>query len=154
MHTDVTTKYLGLELRSPLVVGACPLTLMPETVRELTIAGAGAVVLPSLLQEQVVRRMMDRGSEPSGDERRVEAAGTAMREDNYNGGVDAYLRTISLLKRHTGIPIIAKHRQPTPLASRRCVSASNRCNRFSCMVRVSATRRRFSASRSVRITRP
>ena len=107
MHTDVTTNYLGLHLRSPLVVGACPLTLNPETVRELTIAGAGAVVLPSLLQEQIVREMIAKGDQPTDSEQRVEEAGAAGREDSYNGGLDWYLNTIALLKHHTGVPIIA-----------------------------------------------
>ena len=107
MHTDVTTNFMGLKLRSPLIVGSCPWTLKPEAVRELTIAGAGAVVLPSMLEEQIVREMVDRGVEPSLAERRVEAAGTPKLEDIYNGGVDGYLRTLGMLKKCTGIPIIA-----------------------------------------------
>jgi dihydroorotate dehydrogenase (fumarate) len=83
------------------------MTIVPETVRDLTISGAGAIVLPSLLEEQVVRRMIDRGNQPSEAERRVEAAGAAACEDSYNGGIDAYLSSISLLKHYTGIPIIA-----------------------------------------------
>lgn len=45
--------YLGLQLSSPVVVGSCPLTIAPEAVRQLVAAGAGAIVLPSVLQEQV-----------------------------------------------------------------------------------------------------
>ncbi len=54
MTIDLATKYLGLELRSPILVGSCPLTTMPEAVRQFVQAGAGAIVLPSLLQEQIV----------------------------------------------------------------------------------------------------
>ncbi len=107
MHTDVTTTYLGLSLTSPLIVGACPLTLKPESVREMAVAGAGAVVLPSLLEEQIVRKMMDRGDHFSATEKEVEQSGLPLREDGYNGGVDSYLRTVSMLKRSTGIPVIA-----------------------------------------------
>ncbi|MGI9474569.1 MAG: dihydroorotate dehydrogenase [Rubripirellula sp.] len=107
MHTDVTTSYLGMRLRSPLIVGACPLTLRPENVREFTIAGAGAVVLPSLLEEQVVRQMLERGERPSPAEERIEASSLATTDNSYNGGIDTYLQTIALLKQHTGIPIIA-----------------------------------------------
>ena len=54
MRPEITTEYLGLQLSSPIVVGACPLSLNRETVRQLAIAGAGAVVLPSLFEEQIV----------------------------------------------------------------------------------------------------
>ena len=107
MHTDVTTTYMGMRLRSPLIVGSCPLTLKPEAVRELTISGAGAVVLPSILEEQIVREMVQQGVEASLEERQVEAAGSPKLEDIYNGGVDNYLRTLGMLKKCTGIPIIA-----------------------------------------------
>lgn len=107
MHTDVTTTYLGLRLRSPIVVGACPLTLKPEHVREYTIAGAGAVVLPSLLQEQVVRRMLSEGRPTNAEEKRIESSSMEARDNGYNGGIDLYMQTISLLKHLTGIPVIA-----------------------------------------------
>jgi dihydroorotate dehydrogenase (fumarate) len=107
MHTDVTTTYMGMRLRSPIIVGACPLTRKPETVRELSIAGAGAVVLPSLFEEQIVRDTVQHGGVTCADERRIEAAGSARLEDSYNGGVDAYLRSVRTLKKCTGIPIIA-----------------------------------------------
>ena len=107
MHTDVTTSYMGIRLRSPLIVGASPMTRQPEMVRDLTIAGAGAVVLPSLLEEQIVRDMILHGDHPSFEEKQVEASGSPLLEDVYNGGIQAYLRGIDTLKKCTGIPIIA-----------------------------------------------
>ncbi len=107
MHTDVTTSFMGIKLRSPLIIGACPITCKPETVRELTIAGAGAVVLPSILEEQIVREMIQHGDQPSFEERQVEAEGSAKLEDVYNGGIHGYLQTLGMLKKCTGIPIIA-----------------------------------------------
>ena len=83
------------------------MTLQPETVRELTIAGAGAVVLPSILEEQIVREMIQHGHRPSFEERQVEAEGSAKLEDVYNGGVHGYLQTLGMLKKCTGVPIIA-----------------------------------------------
>ena len=106
MHQDVTTRYLGLALRSPILVGACPLTLKPETVRELAIAGAGAAVMPSLMEEQVaqwlVRRKNAKRSNLSSSE-----AELCESENDYNGGVESCLKTIPRLKRQCGIPIIA-----------------------------------------------
>lgn len=101
MHTDVTTRYLGLELRSPVIAGACPLNLVPETVRELAIAGAGAVVMPSLMQEQLSRNGGRNECE------RAEIHRLADQENDYNRGVEAYMKAIPLLKQQSGIPVIA-----------------------------------------------
>ena len=51
--TDLATRYLGLALRNPLVASASPLSQTAEGVRALAGAGVGAVVLPSLFEEQV-----------------------------------------------------------------------------------------------------
>ena len=50
---DLTTHYLGLELRNPLVAGAGPLTAELDNIRRLEDAGVGAVVLPSIFEEQI-----------------------------------------------------------------------------------------------------
>jgi dihydroorotate dehydrogenase len=52
--TDLTTRWLGLTLRTPLVVAACPLTHDVEAVAAAVAAGAGAVVMHSLFQEQLI----------------------------------------------------------------------------------------------------
>jgi dihydroorotate dehydrogenase (fumarate) len=53
MGPDLTTQYLGLALRSPLVASAGPLTGRVETLQALQDAGVAAVVLPSLFEEEV-----------------------------------------------------------------------------------------------------
>ena len=53
MSLDSTTRYLGLELRSPLVASASPLTARPEAAVMLEASGAGAIVLPSLFEEEI-----------------------------------------------------------------------------------------------------
>ncbi|MCD4731005.1 MAG: diguanylate cyclase, partial [Bacteroidales bacterium] len=50
---DLRTKYLGLELRNPVIVGSSGLTNSFEKVKELEKLGAGAVVLKSLFEEQI-----------------------------------------------------------------------------------------------------
>src|ERR1700674_4619134 len=50
---DLTTRYLGLSLKSPLVAGASPLTGEVDNIRLLEDLGAGAVVLPSIFEEQI-----------------------------------------------------------------------------------------------------
>ena len=53
--TELATRYLGLDLRSPLVASASPLSGTVDGVRRLADGGAGAVVLPSLFEEQLRR---------------------------------------------------------------------------------------------------
>ncbi len=50
---DLSTKYLGLELRNPLIASAGPLTSTADGVRKLADVGVGAVVLPSLFEEEL-----------------------------------------------------------------------------------------------------
>ena len=66
---DLSTSYLGLALRNPLVASASPLSNTLDGVRRLASAGVGAIVLYSLFEEQLRReaelnaRMADAGSE-------------------------------------------------------------------------------------------
>lgn len=50
---DLTTTYMGLLLSSPLVASASPLTINIANIRRLEACGVGAVVLPSIFQEQI-----------------------------------------------------------------------------------------------------
>jgi dihydroorotate dehydrogenase (fumarate) len=50
---DLNTRYMGLHLKNPLVASASPLTGEPDNIRRLEDAGAAAVVLPSLFQEDI-----------------------------------------------------------------------------------------------------
>jgi dihydroorotate dehydrogenase (fumarate) len=81
---DLTTSYLGLSLRSPLVPSASPLSEKLENVRAMEQAGASAVVFHSLFEEQ------------------IEATAPEFRVDPKT-----YLEHISKAKRAVGIPIIA-----------------------------------------------
>jgi len=87
MATDLNVSYLQIALKSPIVVGACPMTLELESVRQMIACGAGAVVLPSIFQEQIAYR----------DES----------QSRYNGGPEQYLTSIQEMKRLACIPVIA-----------------------------------------------
>ena len=50
---NLTTSYLGLELKNPLVAGASPLNGELDNIRRLEDFGAGAIVLPSIFEEQI-----------------------------------------------------------------------------------------------------
>jgi dihydroorotate dehydrogenase (fumarate) len=55
MSFDLQTKFGGLVLASPVIVGACPLSINEHTRLAMLAAGAGAIVLPSLFEEQVIK---------------------------------------------------------------------------------------------------
>lgn len=107
MSLDISTTYLGMKLQSPIVVGSCPMVLNPEMVRQLSIAGAGAIVLPSLFEEQIVHQRKECGEDVSEEEAMIEWMCYGEVEDRYNGGPQAYLEAIASLKRVAAIPIIA-----------------------------------------------
>src|SRR5271165_1174868 len=52
---NLTTNYLGLELKNPLIAGASPLNGELDNIRRLEDCGAGAIVLPSIFEEQIER---------------------------------------------------------------------------------------------------
>ncbi|MCG8649659.1 MAG: dihydroorotate dehydrogenase, partial [Pirellulales bacterium] len=103
MSSELSTTYLGLTLPSPVIVGSCPLTIDPEAVRQMANCGAGAIVLPSILQEQIEYRTF------AGSESPLDGPAPAYQpqHDDYNGGIDQYLKRISEHKALTRVPIIA-----------------------------------------------
>jgi len=50
---DLTTRYLGLQLKNPLIAGASPLSKSIEGIRQLEASGASAIVMYSLFEEQI-----------------------------------------------------------------------------------------------------
>jgi dihydroorotate dehydrogenase (fumarate) len=104
---DLRTRYLGLELRSPLVASASPLTGSLDDLRRLQKAGAGAVVLPSLFQEQLTEeaRVLE---QVAGGRSGNRARGWSLaRLHRYNTGPDGYLTLIAEAKADLDIPVIA-----------------------------------------------
>jgi dihydroorotate dehydrogenase (fumarate) len=85
---DLTTTYLGMKLRTPLVPSASPLSEEMDKIKKMEEAGAAAVVLHSLFEEQ------------------IEAA-PATSKEHFRVGPDAYLHQIGEAKRSVKIPIIA-----------------------------------------------
>jgi len=106
---ELETTYLGLELATPYVVSSCPLTGEVTSARKLEDSGAGAIVLPSLFQEQLeheeleLGRMHDFGSESFAEG----ASGYFPELQTYNTGPDGYLRLVEEQKAALTIPVIA-----------------------------------------------
>ncbi len=105
---DLTTRYLGLRLANPLVVSASPLSESLDTIRRLEDAGAAAVVLPSLFEEQIdiESRHLDNALS-HGAESYPEALSYFPDLQHYNLGPDGYLEHVRRAKAAVAVPIIA-----------------------------------------------
>ena len=106
MTPDLRTTYLGLELRSPIVASSSPLTGDLDSLRALEEAGAAAVVLPSLFEEQIeheaarVHQVLEQGTHSFG-----EALTYFPELDDYNTGPDEYLEHVGSREgRRSGSP--------------------------------------------------
>jgi dihydroorotate dehydrogenase (fumarate) len=105
---DLSTTYMGLALRSPLVASAGPLTGRVATLIALDEAGVGAVVLPSLFEEQVVHDEMSTSDLfDMGDGSNPEAATYFPDVQGYESVADRYLRHLEEAKEAIGVPVIA-----------------------------------------------
>jgi dihydroorotate dehydrogenase (fumarate) len=108
---DLGTRYLGLDLRSPLVASASPLTGTLDGLRRLEAAGAAAVVLPSLFEEQLtleadqVVRLLERGAS---------SLSAALALDDYNAGPYGHLALVEKARATLQIPVIASLNGVTP----------------------------------------
>jgi dihydroorotate dehydrogenase (fumarate) len=103
---DLKTTYLGLELANPIVVGACPLGTSVDSIRSLEAAGAAAVVLPSLFEEEIMaaaRSAMEMESAGAGF---AEASSYLPNPDGYHIGPGQYLDHLRAAKDTVRIPII------------------------------------------------
>ncbi len=105
--TDLTTTYLGLNLKNPLVASASPLCEHLDNIKRMEDAGAGAVVLHSLFEEQIMfeSNHLDRFL-THGTESFAESLSYFPDLGNYKLGPDGYLDHVRRAKAAVGIPII------------------------------------------------
>ncbi len=105
---DTTTTYLGLQLATPIIATASPMTSTVSGLRRLAEAGAGAAVLPSLFEEQIEHDAMSihHGLEVGSGIFAEAADGYFPEMDDYNTGPDEYLRHLREAKAAVDIPII------------------------------------------------
>ena len=105
--TDLTTTYLGLNLKNPLVASASPLCEHLDNIKRMEDAGAGAVVLHSLFEEQIsfesqhLNQFLTYGTESF-----AESLSYFPDLGNYKLGPDGYLDHVRRAKAAVGIPII------------------------------------------------
>ncbi len=101
---DLSTNYLGLKLKNPIIVGSCGLTKTAEQIVRCEQAGAGAVVMKSLFEEQI--RDMDAGVSDSVG-MHTEVLDYLRAEIEMSVGPRDYLKTIEQAKKQVSIPVIA-----------------------------------------------
>jgi dihydroorotate dehydrogenase (fumarate) len=105
---DLSTTYLGLELRSPVVLSACPLSENVANIKRAEDAGVGAVVLYSLFEEQIRReREALHYHLTQGTESYAEALTYFPEPEEFRTGPEEYLDLIAQAKEAVDIPIIA-----------------------------------------------
>jgi dihydroorotate dehydrogenase (fumarate) len=106
--TDLSTRYLGLNLRTPLVVSASPLSQEISGVRRLEDAGASAVVLYSLFEEQLRQEARELEYHLSaGTESFAESLTYLPMRGEFHTGPEGYLDHIRKAKEAVAIPVIA-----------------------------------------------
>jgi dihydroorotate dehydrogenase (fumarate) len=103
---DLSTRFMGLDLRNPVIAGSSGLSASAKAVKELEEAGAGAVVLKSIFEEEIVYEM---------DDVLKEAASKGLNMDQFDyydyeikgAKIDKYTDLIREAKRTVSIPVIA-----------------------------------------------
>lgn len=105
---DLTTEYMGLKLKNPLVVSASPLSQTLDNFRRLEDAGASAVVVYSLFEEQITRDAKNLDQHlTQGTDSFAESLSFFPTPDEFVLGPEEYLDHIRKAKAMVGIPIIA-----------------------------------------------
>ncbi|HLZ59101.1 MAG TPA: hypothetical protein VKR06_19325 [Ktedonosporobacter sp.] len=104
---DLTTTYLGLVLKNPLVASASPLSKKLDQVRRLEDAGASALVMYSLFEEQISHESYELDHYLSrGTHSYAESLSYFPDMEHYNVGPETYLEHLSRAKQAVDIPVI------------------------------------------------
>jgi len=101
---DLSTTYLGLDLKNPLIVGSCGFTNSVDKIEELAQNGAGAIVLKSLFEEQILADLSANLESYATD---YPGATDYVREYTRGNEVEAYLKLIAGAKKKVDVPVIA-----------------------------------------------
>ena len=112
---DLSTQYLGLKLKNPLVPSSSPLSKTLDSVLRLEDAGAAAVVLHSFYEEELIAEdAMAERFLIHADLNDGEATGFMPDNGNYESSIDRYLEHLRRVKARLSIPVIASLNGVTP----------------------------------------
>jgi dihydroorotate dehydrogenase (fumarate) len=112
---DLTTTYMGMTLKSPIVPSASPLSKTIGGIRQMEDAGAAAITLYSLFEEQIqIEALAQHHFLEHGAESFAEALTYFPRAADYNRGPEGYLELISQAAQAVDVPVIASLNGVTP----------------------------------------
>lgn len=104
---DLSTTYLGMELKNPLIAAASPLSKNVQRVKRLEAAGIAAVVLHSLFEEQIIHESLELDHYLSrSKDFSAEASSYLPDTGEYSLLPDKYLEHVAKVKKEVGIPVI------------------------------------------------
>ncbi len=107
MSVDLSTKYLGLTLKNPLVASASPLTGELDSLRRLQDAGASAAIWPSLFEEQIEHEQMEMDRLYTvGANSYAESLSYFPEPEDYRTAPGDYLKDLTAAKQALDIPLI------------------------------------------------
>ena len=105
---DLSTTYMGMKLRNPLVASASPLSKSVDPVRQMEDAGISAVVMFSLFEEEITHSQLELDHYlEAGTHSFAEALEYFPEHEQYNVGPETYLEQVRKLKEAVDIPIVA-----------------------------------------------
>lgn len=110
---DLTTTYMGIPLANPLIVGSSTHTATADKVRQMADAGAGAVVMKSIFEEQI-RMEMTPAYEDLAGHMHPEACEYLRADLPMQIGPEAYIKTLVEARKAVSIPLIASINCTTP----------------------------------------
>jgi dihydroorotate dehydrogenase (fumarate) len=111
---DLSTKYLGLELRNPIIAAASGLTEDLESIQEFEKYGVGAVVLKSLFEEEIIAEIKKQMHEMARPSSIYPEIYDFFDYESQEDTLTKYIHLIEQAKKHTNIPIIASVNCVTP----------------------------------------
>ncbi len=105
---DLTTTYMGMTLKNPIVPSASPLSKTVSGIRQMEDAGAAAITLYSLFEEQIqIEALLQHHFIEQGEESYSEAISYFPRTADYNRGPEDYLDLVTQAKHAVDVPVIA-----------------------------------------------
>jgi dihydroorotate dehydrogenase (fumarate) len=104
---DLSTTYLGLKLKHPIILGASPLTHDVDKAKQVAEAGAAAIVMHSLFEEQILlEHSAQQAHVETHENANAEATSFVPKPSAYSIGPDEYLELLSKVKAAVDIPVI------------------------------------------------
>ncbi len=103
---DLSTTYMGIKLKNPLILGASNLVTKPDAIKQIEEAGIGAIVYRSLFEEQIQLENLQLDEELSEYENR-NAEMTRLFPDLEHAGPEEHLYQLKKLKKSVSVPVFA-----------------------------------------------